>query len=359
MARVKLPGYIRSRSKATVSSQPKSGSTLLDHQPSSEGLSGSTSTSSAAEPRSIRTITARRPWSGTKRNTSNGKDGSSEEYKSGGETELDWSDKQSEAAEEDDDSSVISMSPDPDHEDYAEYRTRFIQRYSRDLLQKSNPNFPYELTILEAIHISPSSFELNEAGPMHLSHLLLSPGYWPTLKTQDQRFQALSLCLGDARTKELFRTGKRNMKLDPTQTGEHMYSSFSWMRSAVCAICNKGPSHLVYYQSCSCVHKLWHKRCVGDTAKRSRDKRPNGNLKCTQCGEEGVFLIHRDWLENEEEYNARRERTKQKKKRRLSQKKRSKARKEPKVEESKGTGANTHHRRPRTRKNKKQNNVMR
>ncbi|THV01608.1 hypothetical protein K435DRAFT_793217 [Dendrothele bispora CBS 962.96] len=338
MARVKLPGYRRSESKATVSSQPKSGSAPLDHghQPPSEELSGSTSTTSnSTEPISIRTITARRPWSGTKRNTSNGKDGSSEEYNSGGETELDWSDKQSEAAEEDDDSSVISMSPEPDYEDYEEYRSRFMSRYSRYLLQKGNPNFPYEPTILEAIHISPSSFELNETGPMHLSHLLLSPGYWPTLKTQDQRFQALSLCLGDAQTKELFRIGKRNMKSDPTQTGEHMYSSFSWMKSAVCAICNKGPSHLVYYQSCTgCVRKLWHKKCVGTTAKRSRDKRPNdGNLKCTQCGEEGVFLIHRDWLENEEEYNARRERTKQKKKRRLSQKMRSKARKDLKVKE--------------------------
>ncbi|THU96433.1 hypothetical protein K435DRAFT_797324 [Dendrothele bispora CBS 962.96] len=218
----------------------------------------------------------------------------SESDENGKESDMDDGQDEMTDSEEDDDSSVMSVEPGPDYEDYL-----FKKNRGKDLLQW-NPHLA--LPIDDAIYISPSAFELDEPGPMHLTHLLLSPSHWSTLKTQDQRFQALSLCLGETRAKELFRTGKRNLKADDQMSPATQKSPFDWMKIAVCAICRKGPSHLVYYQSCGCVQRLWHKKCIGNVAKASIDKRPNGDLKCTLCGEEGVFLIHRDWLENEEEW---------------------------------------------------------
>ncbi|THV06120.1 hypothetical protein K435DRAFT_849219 [Dendrothele bispora CBS 962.96] len=199
----------------------------------------------------------------------------SESDENGKESDMDDGQDEMTDSEEDDDSSVMSVEPGPDYEDYL-----FKKNRGKDLLQW-NPHLAYRLPIDDAIYISPSAFELDEPGPMHLTHLLLSPSHWSTLKTQDQRFQALSLCIGETRAKELFKTGKRNLKTDDQMS------------------------------------PATQKKCIGNVAKESIDKRPNGDLKCTLCGEEGVFLIHRDWLETEEEYNLRQDRRKQKRKARF------------------------------------------
>ncbi|THV01649.1 hypothetical protein K435DRAFT_793121 [Dendrothele bispora CBS 962.96] len=184
-------------------------------------------------------------------------------------------------SEDDYDSSVVSLEPDQNYEDISEYDWRHKARY---VIAKGYPHghdYQARLSLVEALHIAPSAVDVDGPGPMHLTHLLLSPKYWPQLTTQQERFEALSVCLGEARTKKLLQTGKKNTRG-----------------------CNDMPEDR-YFPSSLLPELQWLRML---------------------CGEENVFLVHRDWFENEEEFKARQNRRKERRKARLAQQQRSKER---------------------------------
>ncbi|KAK7436330.1 hypothetical protein VKT23_019177 [Stygiomarasmius scandens] len=103
----------------------------------------------------------------------------------------------SEGSDSDNWSDLEEMEPDRDYEHYDIWsRTETIRKSRRRLLQQRTDCQPYEsslLNISHAIWMAPSAFDLDLNGPMHLTHLLLSPKNWPSLKTQDDRFK-VAIC---------------------------------------------------------------------------------------------------------------------------------------------------------------------